>query len=146
MCVANRVHACHACSVFFTETHIHQVAAAVITTAAFAFQLVIFKGKLVSTWGATYEGLALAFAFFAAKEAGARACNRWRIQGRHDHCAPMTTLCAFSVLIVYNPLGVSACFCFCLLGMPTEMLWLREEAAAASPQQHDRRIGDKSLH
>lgn len=119
-------HACHTFSVFFTDTHIHQVAMAVITTAAFALQLVIFKSKLVGTWGAICEGLALSFAFFAAKEAGARACNRWRIQGHHDYCAPMTALCAFSVIIMYYPFGVSACFCFCLLGMPTEMLWFGE--------------------
>ena len=113
--VAKRFRACHACSVFLTETHTHQMAATVITTAAFALQLVIFKGKFVGTWGAIYEGLTLSFAFFAAKEAGARACDRLRIQGHHDHCAPMTTLCAFSVLIMHYPFGVSACFCFCLL-------------------------------
>ena len=99
---------------------------AVITTAAFAIQLVIFKSKFVGIRGAICEGLALSFAFFAAKDAGARACDRLHIQGHHNHCGLMTILCAFSVLIVYYPLGVSACFCFCLLGMPTEMLWFGE--------------------
>ena len=47
---------------------------AVIVTVVFALQLMILDRWRVGTWGGICEGLAIALAFVAAKEAGACAC------------------------------------------------------------------------
>ena len=101
---------------------------AFITTAVFALQLVVLDRLRADMWGAIWEGLAIVFAFLAAKQAGAFTCDLWHINGHHDHCASVTALCVFGVLIMYFPFGLhemwrSAWFCFCLLGLPADMLW-----------------------
>ena len=143
------------------QTHAAQVVIAFITTAVFALQLVALDRLRADMWGATCEGLAIVVAFLSAKQAGAFTCNRWRISGHHDHCASVTALCVFSVLIMYFPFGLyemwrSACFCFCLLGLPAEMLWFGKRKGTTrstadpsmpylDPEELNVESGDKAL-
>ena len=116
---------------------------AFITTCVFALQLVALDRLRADTWGTTFEGLAIVCAFLSAKQAGAFSCKRWHINGHHDHCASVTALCVFSVLIMYFPFGLheiwrAACFCFCLLGLPADMLWFgkRKQTNHSTRQTH----------